>query len=208
MTPSSSGGGSGFPAPLPEMEVLTARNEARLIWWAIRFSFQGARGGWLAAVVIATATFGAWTILPFGVSAVVVTIALVAVWLVVGAMMLVAVAQLLTNAHRRRRGWLVGYFTADASQLVHPNHAGAWILSDHFARRRGHGLAAAFRRRVFTHLAAEADRHQVVIVMETHAEKLAHIYTQDMPELRVVAKRRTINGPTWSLQRDPQPVSP
>ena len=53
----------------------------------------------------------------------------------------------------------------------------------------------------------EADRHQVVMVMDTHAERLAHIYAQDMPGLRVVAQRRTINGETWILQRDPHPVS-
>ncbi|RMB57264.1 hypothetical protein EAX62_16135 [Tessaracoccus antarcticus] len=61
---------------------------------------------------------------------------------------------------------------------------------------------------MFAHLAAEADRHHAVIVMDTHAEKLARIYAQDMPGLYVVAQRRTIiNGPTWTLQRDPQPVS-
>lgn len=146
--------------------------------------------------------------LPFGACAVVVTIAIVVGWFLVGAGMLVAGVQLVADTRRRRRGWLVGYFTADASQLVHPNHAGAWILSDHFARRRGHGLAAAFRRRVFTHLAAEADRHQVVIVMETHAEKLANIYTRDMPRLCVVAQRRTaLSGQRFVLQRDPRPLN-
>jgi len=43
----------------------------------------------------------------------------------------------------------------------------------------------------------EADRHQVVMVMDTHVGKLAHIYAQDMPGLRIVAQRRTINGETW-----------
>lgn len=58
---------------------------------------------------------------------------------------------------------------------------------------------------MFTHLAAEADQRNAVIVMDTHVEKLAQLYTRDMHGLRVVAQRRTINGQTWSLQRDPRP---
>ncbi len=142
------------PAPLRGVEGLTRRNEARLILWAIRARLHGA-GGWsLAAVAIATAGFGAWIIRPLGAGAVVATFVVVLVVYAAGVGAFGAVVQLLANARRRRRGWLVGYFTADASQLVHPNTAGAWILSDHFARRRGHGLAAAFRRQVFAHLAA------------------------------------------------------
>ncbi len=182
------------------------RNEARLIWWAFRSSFYGAGGVWFIGLAIATAAFGAWKMRPFGAGTVVVTVVVVLGYFLVGAGVLVAGVQLVADA--RRRGWLVGYFTADASQLVHPDRNGAWLLSDHFARRRGHGLAAGFRQQVFTHLAAEADRHQVTIVMDTHAEKLARIYTHDMPGLRVVAQRRTrLSGPTFTLQRDPRPFS-
>ncbi len=196
------------PAPLPGMEGLTVRTEARLCWWAIRSRLHGAGGGGLAAAAIATATLTAWISRGLGAGAVVATFAVVLVVYFAAAVAFIAAVQLFFDARRRRRGWLVGYFTADASQLVHPNRAGAWILSDHFARRRGHGLAAAFRRQVFSHLTDEADRHQVAIVMDTHAEKLARIYAQDMPGLRVVAQRRTmLNGRTFTLQRDPHPVS-
>ncbi len=195
------------PAPLADVEGLTAGNEAHLIWWAIHSRLHGSGGWWLAATTVVTATLGAWTTRDLGTGTVVATAAVVLVAYPVGVVAFVAAVQLLINTGRRRRGWLVGYFTVDASQLVHPNSAGAWILSDHFARRRGHGLAAAFRRQVFAHLAAEADRHQIVIVMDTHAENLAHIYIEDMPGLCVVAQRRTINGLTITLQRDPKPVT-
>lgn len=196
---------AGPPAPLPGTEGLTGRTQARLIWWAIRSRLHGAGGWWLAVATSATATISAWITWPLGAGVAVATAAAVVVIYLAGVVGFVAAVQLLINAHRRRRGWLVGYFTADATQLVHPNPSGAWVLSDHFARRRGHGHAAAFRRQVFGHLAAEADQRNAVIVMDTHAEKLAQVYTRDMPGLRVVAQGRTINGQTWSLQRDPPP---
>ncbi len=182
------GRGDGPPAPLPGVEELTVRNEARLAWWAIRSRLQSASGVGVVVLAIATATYGAWISRPLGAGTAVATAAVAVLIFAGAAVVWFFGVQLLTNAYRRRRrhGWLVGYFTADATQLVHPDRAGTWILSDHFARRRGHGLAAAFRRQVFAHLAAEADRHQVVIVMDTHAEKLARIYTNDMPGLRVV----------------------
>lgn len=194
---------AGPPKPLLGMEGFTMLNQARLIGWAIRSRIHGAGGWWLTIATVATATISAWITWPLGVGVTVATAAAVVAVYLVSVVMFVAAVQLLTNAYRRRRGWLVGYFTPDASQLVHPNREGAWILSDHFARRRGHGLAAAFRRQVFAHLATEADRHQVVIVMGTHSESLVRIYTEDMPGLCIVAQRRSINGPTWSLQRDP-----
>jgi len=195
------------PAPLSGVEGLKHRNEARLIWWAIRSRLHGAGGWWLAATAIATATLSAWIIRQLGTGAAVATFVEVLVVYPAGVVAFVAAVQRLSNARRRRQGWLAGYFSADATQLIHPDPAGAWILSDHFAHHRGHSLAAPFRRQVFMHLAAEADRHNAVIVTDTHAEKLAELYTHDMPGLRVVAQRRTINGPTWTLQRDPHPVT-
>lgn len=45
-------------------------------------------------------------------------------------------------------------------------------------------------------------------MVDTHAEKVAHIYIHDMPGLRVIAQcHKIVNGPTWTLQRDPHPVS-
>lgn len=148
---------AGVPTPLPGMEGLTASTEARLIWWATCSRLHGAGGCWLAAAAIATATYGAWATRPLGTGTAVATFAVVVVVFLAVAPLYIAAVLLLTNAHRRWRGWLVGYFTLAATQLVHPDRVGTWILTDHFARRRGHGLAAPFRRQVFAHLAAEAD---------------------------------------------------
>lgn len=196
----------GAPAPIPDMEGLTPRNEARLICWTIRARLHGS--GWypLAAVTIAITAAGAWITRPLGSGPAWTTAALVLITFPLAFLVLIAAVQLLTNANRRRRGWLVGYFTNDATQLIHPNTAGQWILSDHVARSRGHGLAAPFRRQVFAHLAAEANRLHIVIFMSTHSEKLAQLYICDMPELRITAQHRTINGRTWILQRNPKPT--
>lgn len=178
----------------------------RLAWWAIRSRLQDGAGAGIAAVAIALAVYAAWLSWPLGTSTAVTMAIVVALSFPLAAVALFLAVQLLTNAYgrHRRHGWLVGYFTADATQLVHPNRAGAWILSDHFARRRGHGLAAKFRQQVFTHLAGEADRHHAVILMATHTEKLARIYTQDMPGLHIIDQRRhLVNGSTWTLRRDP-----
>lgn len=107
---------------------------------------------------------------------------------------------------RARAGWLVGYFDETATQLVHPRRGG-WELSDHHAVVRGVGIAAPFRRRVFAHLAGEADRHQVAITMSTPVPKLAAIYQADMPGLRVIGTRRTLFGKLYLLRRDPAPSS-
>ena len=119
VTRSSTGKGRGFPAPLPGIEALTTRNEARLIWWAIRFSFQGGSGVWLAVFAIATAVFGVWKVYPLGAGAAVVSVAVVLGSFLVGATVLVTVVQLLADVRRRRRGWLVGYFTAASPSRPH-----------------------------------------------------------------------------------------
>lgn len=87
----------------------------------------------------------------------------------------------LWSLHRwKRQAWVVGYFDHTATQLVHPDGHGAWLLSDHHALRRGQGLAVAFRRSVFHHLANEADQAHVDMVTNTRVRKLARIY---MPSL-------------------------
>lgn len=101
-----------------------------------------------------------------------------------------------------RAGWLVGYFDQTATQLVHPRRGG-WELSDHHAVVQGAGIAAPFRRRVFTHLAAEADRHQVAITMDTLVPKLVTIYEADMPGLRLIGTKRTLFGKLYLLRREP-----
>ena len=103
---------------------------------------------------------------------------------------------------RARAGWLVGYFDETSTQLVHPR-LGSWELSDHHAVVQGRGVAAPFRRRVFTHLAAEADHHQVPITMSTRVPKLAAIYEVDMPGLRVIGIKWTVFGKLYLLRREP-----
>ena len=119
-----------------------------------------------------------------------------------------AVALRLSILLRRRRGWLVGYFTKQATQLVYPDGHDAWALSDHMARRRGSGLAKSFRRQVSAHLAAQADHHQVPIVTDTHSERLAHLYVADMPGMKIVGVKRTLTGRVWLLRREPSEQPP
>jgi hypothetical protein len=107
----------------------------------------------------------------------------------------------------RRHGWVVGYFGDTATMLVHPTAEGAWMLSDHVAAHRGRGLATPFRRRVFHHLAEEADRLQVVIVLDTRVRKLCRLYLDDMPGLKLVndTRRDFIARRVYDLRRDPAP---
>lgn len=109
----------------------------------------------------------------------------------------------------QRQGWVVGYFDDTAIQLVHPTPEGAWRLSDHHALRRGHHLAGPFRRRVFEHLAAEADRHRIVVVTDTRARKLADLYIAEMPGLTLVndTRRDVIRRPIYELRREPSPIT-
>lgn len=109
----------------------------------------------------------------------------------------------------QRQDWVVGYFDDTATQLVHPTPEGAWQLSDHHALRRGHHLAGPFRRRVFQHLAAEADRLQVVIITDTRVRKLADLYIADMPGLTLVndTRRDVIRRHIHELRREPSPIT-
>lgn len=100
------------------------------------------------------------------------------------------IAQSLKFRRWRTEGWLIGYFDDTATLLVRAGDD-VWILSDHLAIRRGRGLAAPFRRRVFAHLAAEADRLGVAIITDTTSHTLARIYEQDMPGLQVIDTTRT-----------------
>lgn len=112
----------------------------------------------------------------------------------------------LWSLHRwRRQAWVVGYFDHTATQLVHPDDHGAWLLSDHHALRRGHGLAARFRRSVFHHLANEADRAHIDIVTNTRVPKLAQRYMADMPGLVIEnnSRRDFIGRRLYDLRRHP-----
>lgn len=132
----------GPPVPLSGVEGLTVRNGARLIWWMLRARLCGAGGWWLAAMTMIVAACGAWVAHALGSLVVLGVVGAALVGFLAGAVVFVAVVQMLVDARRRGRGWLVGYFTDDATQLVCPHRAGGWILSDRLARRRGRGLAA------------------------------------------------------------------
>lgn len=75
----------------------------------------------------------------------------------------------------------------------------------HHALHRGHHLAGPFRHRVFQHLAAEADRLQVVIITDTRVRKLADLYTADMPGLTLVndTRRDIFRRHIYELRREP-----
>lgn len=108
----------------------------------------------------------------------------------------------------QRQGWVVGYFDHTATQLVHPTPEGAWQLSDHHALHRGHRLAAPFRRRVFQHLAEEADRLHVAIITDTRVRKLANLYIADMPGLNLISdtRRDVIGRHIYDLRREPRAI--
>ena len=105
----------------------------------------------------------------------------------------------------RDGGWVVGYFTTQSSQLVHPED-GDWVLTDHYTAHRGVGEAGPFRQRVFAHLAAEADLHRVEIRFDTKVPRLVEIYLRDMPGLELIDARRERFGTVYFLRRLPRPV--
>ena len=102
-------------------------------------------------------------------------------------------------------GWVVGYFAANSSQLVHPVGR-EWVLTDHYTAHRGRGEAGAFRRHVFAHLAREADLHGVGIRLDTRVPKLADLYVRDMPGLELTATRRSRFATVYSFARSPRSV--
>lgn len=105
----------------------------------------------------------------------------------------------------RRQSWVVGYFDETGTLLVHADVDRFWEMSDHHAVQRGQQLARPFRRRVFRHLADEADRYRQVIVATTLVPKLASMYQADMPGLQVGDDRRRdpIGRRLYHLRREP-----
>ena len=62
---------------------------------------------------------------------------------------------------------------------------------------------------MFQHLAAEADRLQVVIITDTRVRKLADLYIADMPGLTLVndTRRDVIRRHIYELRREPSPIT-
>jgi hypothetical protein len=191
------------PLPLPGTEPLTP-DTVRLLG---RLSLRQLDPGLLAYVAAAALLVGGlWLVggLPYGVplDPMRAVMATVVVFLVPLALLPFGIRWSIRRW--RRQGWVVGYFDDAATMIVHPTPEGAWLLSDHVAAHRGRGLATPFRRRVFGHLASEADRLQVVIVTETRVPRLCRLYLDDMPGLQLVndTRRDFIARRIYDLRRE------
>lgn len=194
------------PGPLPGTEPLTP-DTIRLLG---RLTLRQLDVGLLAYVVAAALLVGGlWLVggLPYGLplDPIGAAIATIVMFLVTLALLPFGIRWSIRRW--RRHGWVVGYFDDTATLLVHPTPEGAWMLSDHVAAHRGRGLATPFRRRVFHHLADEADRLQAVILLDTRVRKLRRLYLDDMPGLKLVndTRRDFIGRRIHDLRRDPAP---
>ena len=176
------------PAPCPGTDPYNLNTALLLAWWVTREYLQKPTINGLA---IATALVTMITACPLGAGAVTLLACtgLAAFYICVGA----GVAAVHLAAVRRwaRVSWVAGYFTPDASQLVHPE-GGAWVLSEHHARHRGRGLGASLRAVVWPHLMSEADLAGVAIRMDTRVPALAEQYVKEMPGLAIVGTRRGV----------------
>lgn len=164
------------PATCPGTHPYGWGTGALLAWWVTRHQLQKPLITILAAALALTTAAIAW---PLGAptTAILILLGLATFY---GAVTATTVAvHLITLRSWARHGWLVGYFTADASQLVHPEN-GAWVLSEHHARRRGRGQGAQLRAVVWPHLIGEADRHGVTVRMSTRVRKLADQYRMEL----------------------------
>lgn len=191
------------PGPLAGTDGLSLHSAARLSGLMIRHHF-GHRFGWRrdsAAV---------WITVAVATSAVLVLAwpqdRIIAVGLAVAAaaasmlmFMALIIIGLAVSLWWGPRGTVLGYFDGTATQIVHC-HGARWVLDKHFAEHPGRGEATAFRKRVFTHIAAEADRHGATVAMSTRVLALCDHYLAEMPGLKVVAANRG----TWYLERSPQ----
>ena len=183
------------PAPCPGTQPYNRRTGAQLAWWVTREHLKKPSTSLLAAATAAAIATVAWRLGTAPVIALLVA-GLAVFYLLVAAGTIAA--HLATLRRWKRSGWLVGYFTAHASQLVHPDN-GQWVLSEHHARRRGRGWGAPLRAVVWPHLAREADRAGVVVRTATKVPALANQYLRDMPGLHVEDEA----GGVIRLVRDP-----
>lgn len=195
------------PSPIAGLEPLTPRTFRRLAWLSLRNATASRSimaGLGLVAVALA---LGSALVADMMDAAEPVAVALLATPIGLVAFVLVVWFALALKfwSWTRHGGWVVGYFTTQSSQLVHPEE-GDWVLTDHYTAHRGGGEAGPFRRRVFAHLAAEADLHRVEIRFDTKVPRLVEIYLRDMPGLEVIDTRRERFGTVYFLRRLPRPV--
>ena len=169
------------PAPCPSTQPYGWGTGAKLAWWVTRHQLQRPIITILAGAIALTTVTIAW---PLGAPTTtsLLVLGLATFYAAVAATTLAA--HLITLHRWARDGWLVGYFTAAASQLVHPE-GGAWVLSEHHARRRGRGHGAQLRAVVWPHLMDEADRLGAAVRMATRVPMLADQYRANIPGLVV-----------------------
>lgn len=198
----------GVPAPSPiaGMEPLTRRTFRRLGWLTVRNAPANPVIMAVTGVVVGCLAIGsALNASMAGAAHPIVVGAFAApVGLVVFVVIVLLLQEVVIRRWKRAGGWVVGYFTANSCQLVHPDDD-AWVLSDHHTAHRGRGEAGPFRRQVFAHLAAEADLYQVTIRFDTQVRRLADSYLQEMPGLELTGIRRQRFATLYLLQRVPRP---
>lgn len=172
------------PSPCPSTAPYGWGTGTQLAWWVTREQLRRPLITILATAVLITVIAITWPLGPatalwWGMGAA--AVFYVAVGLVT------VVVHLATLRSWARDGWLVGYFTPTASQLVHLEN-GVWVLSEHHAARRGRGYGAELRAVVWPHLVAEADRVGAAIGLATRSQLLAHRYQADMPGLEIAGQ--------------------
>lgn len=185
------------PAPIQGTRGLSPATGALLAALAVRYYFLGRAGriSWLiwgvaamwALVVLGVARSPRWAVVA-GVAVLLLFVVLIPIGLLAS-----------TWWSRCRGGVVVGYFDDTATQLVRCRQE-RWSMGDHFAVHPGRGEATAFRRRIFAHVAGEADRHGATITMTTRVAKLRDRYLSELPGLHVVEFRRG----AWLLERTPR----
>ncbi len=188
----------GKPAPLEGTQPLNVRT-AHLLGWLAARTLARKPAFWVSQMLMPLAFGLVATVWGAGlVTAVGVAVVAGLVWLPLIGVLTVGIV-----AGWCSRGWVVGYFDGSSTQLVHLE-GGDWVLSDHYTLRRGAGAARPFRRRVFAHLAAEADRCQATIRMDTRHRRLAELYLADMPGL-VMSEECAARAPVFRLTRPGTP---
>ena len=193
------------PSPIAGMDSLNGRSFRRLAWLSLRNAPANRVIMAVTGAMVVSLALASWFIAGMQGAAHPLAVAAVAtpVGLGVFVVLLLFLQELVIRSWKRNGGWVVGYFTANSCQLVHPDDD-AWVLTDHLTAHRGHGEAGPFRRQVFAHLASEADRFGVTITLDTRVRRLADLYVQEMPGLEVTGVRRQRFATVYMLQRTPR----
>ena len=121
------------PVPLEGYEGLSVRTQARVVAWQVRDRLMSKVGLWMLLVCAVGAAYIAWFARPLGWMSMIVLAAVLVIAVSAGTVGSVCVTHWMMLERLRRRGWLVGYFSPTATQLVHPDQSGSWVLSDHVA---------------------------------------------------------------------------